>query len=173
METNDWKDIVREMSECEHLFLRWIGEPEENRLRLVVEEAHVQVQKAVSYQNEVMREFAEIFQGASPIESDADCRSFEIVYNHYISYTVTNESYGKYPQSPEAFTGKLFREFQWSYLLEWARKVSYASDEHPGPGPLQHHEIVCLNHVLDVITTEAPIVRLVDQQAVTTLVRPN
>ena len=161
------------MGECQYLFLRWICEPEDNRLRLVVEEARVQTQKAVSYQNEAMREFAEIFQGASPIESDPDCRLFEIIYNHYISYTVTNESYGKYPQPPEAFTGKLFREFQWSYLLEWTRKVSYANDEHPGPGPLQHHEIVCQNHVLEVITTESPIVRLIDQQAVTMLVRPN
>jgi hypothetical protein len=34
-----------------------------------------------------------------------------------ISWTVLNESYGKYPEPPEQFTGKLFRVFSRSHLI--------------------------------------------------------
>ncbi len=98
-----------------------------------------------------------------PIASNQDCRLFEIIYAYPISYTVLNETYGKYPEAPEAFTGKLFRQFSYSYLLEMTRKTTYASDDHPGPLPPQHHSIVCLNHVIDVITTSEPEMRLLRQ----------
>jgi hypothetical protein len=71
-----------------------------------------------------------------------------------VSYTVLNESYGRYPESPEQFSGKLFRVFVWSHLLEFTKRTTYASDEHPGV--LQHYEIACLNHVVDVISTGPP-----------------
>lgn len=48
--------------------------------------------------------------GARPIQEDDICRVFEVMFDRYdlISYTVLNETYGKYPEPPEAFTGKLF-----------------------------------------------------------------
>jgi len=70
-----------------------------------------------------------------------------------VSYTVLNESYGTYPEPPEQFSGKLFRVFEWSHLLEFTKKTTCASDEYPGV--LQHYEIACLNHVIDVICTGA------------------
>jgi hypothetical protein len=39
-------------------------------------------------------------------------------------------------------------------LLEFTKKTTYAGDEHPGV--LQHYEIACLNHVVDVICTGPP-----------------
>jgi hypothetical protein len=72
-------------------------------------------------------------------------------------------SYGRYPEAPEVFSGKLFRRFSWSYLLELTRKTSYASDDHPGPGPLQHISIVCSDDVVDVIACVEPVVRRLDQ----------
>jgi hypothetical protein len=94
--------------------------------------------------------------GGSPIETDDTCRLFQLLFdrNHMISYTVLNESYGKYPQPPEAFTGKLFRIFSHSHLLEFTEKTTYASGGHPGV--LMHFEIACLNHVIDVICTAPP-----------------
>jgi hypothetical protein len=161
----NWQDVARELNECAYLYLRWIGEPEELRLRLVIEEARVQDRPAVVSSRPP--ELDKILGDARPIESDGGCRLFEIIYSDPISYTVLNESYGRYPEAPEAFTGKLFREFSWSYLLEMTRKTTYANDEHPGPLPLQHHSIVCLNHVIDVITTREPEIRLLRQETVT------
>ena len=71
-----------------------------------------------------------------------------------VSYTVLNESYGTYPEPPEQFSGKLFRVFEWSHLLEFTKKTTCASDEYSGV--LQHYEIACLNHVIDVICTGPP-----------------
>lgn len=158
----NWRDVATEMGECDHLYLRWIGEPEELRLRLVVEEARAQDRQAVARQDPP--ELSSILDGARPIESDESCRLFEIIYEQPISYTVLNESYGRYPEPPEIFTGKLFREFSWSFLLEMTRKTTYVSEDHPGPLPPQHHSIVCLNHVIDVITTREPEVRLLRRQ---------
>jgi len=150
------------MGECNYLYLRWVGEPEEFRLRLVVEEARIQDRLAVARPD--LPELSSILDRARPIESDESCRLFEIIYDQPISYTVLNESYGRYPEPPEVFTGKLFREFSWSFLLEMTRKTTYVSEDHPGPLPPQHHSIVCLNHVIDVITTREPEVRLLRKQ---------
>lgn len=77
---------------------------------------------------------------------------------------MTNESYGKYPQPPEVFKGKLYRRFDWSHLLQFTKITSFACDEFPGPGPLLHFGVVCLNHVIDVITTVAPVVQILEPE---------
>lgn len=99
--------------------------------------------------------------GGRPIEKDLTCRAFRLIFdrNQMVSYTVLNESYGVCPEPPEQFTGKLFRVFQWSYLLEFTKRTTCASDEYPGV--LNHYQIVCLNHVVDVICTGPPIIAVV------------
>jgi hypothetical protein len=62
---------------------------------------------------------------------------------------------------PEIYSGA----YSWSYLLEMTWKTTYAGDEHPGPGPLEHHQIPCLNHVIDVITTRPPRMAVIDRMA--------
>ena len=94
--------------------------------------------------------------GSSPIEPDDTCRVFEVVFdrNYMISYTVLNESYGRYPEPPEISTGELFRIFSHSHLLEFTERTTYASGGYPAP--LMHFQIACLNHVFDVIATAPP-----------------
>jgi hypothetical protein len=151
----DWQDIAKQLDECHSLYLRFIGEVRDNKLRLVIQEAKPQRPKVLAVEPEPGN-IAALFADARPIESDSSCRVFEFIYDEYVSYTISNESHSKYPEEPERFEGNLFRIFSWSYLLEMTRRTSYAGDEHPGPGPLQHHEIPCLNHVIDVITTRPP-----------------
>jgi len=87
-------------------------------------------------------------------------RLFEFLWEpECVSYFVQNETYAKYPESPEEFTGKLFRRFSWSYLLELSKQTSRASEDWPGPGPLQHFSICCCNDVIDVIACFEPVVR--------------
>lgn len=161
---SDWKDVAKQIDECKYLYLRGLHEPRDNKIRFLVEEAGVQTTRPVQ-EGSVLASVAALLQDAQPIESDSSSRLFEIVYDEYISYTISNESYSKFPQLPEVFTGNLFRIFSWSYLLEMTRKTSYAGDDHPGPGPLEHHEIPCLNHVIDVITTRPPTIVIVDRMA--------
>jgi hypothetical protein len=154
-------DPEEQLNECKYLYLRHLHEPIENSCRIVCEEASAQGHLARQVDPTLNEALAGILSGASPILSDSLSRTFEIEFAEYVSYTVTNECYGRYPELPEAFTGNLFRRFGWSHLLEFTKRTTYACDEHPGPGPLLHFEIVCLNHVIDVITTVEPKIALV------------
>jgi hypothetical protein len=162
MNDEDWRDVASQIDECRYLYMRGLHEPRDNTIRFLVEEAGLQASRPV-HEDAAPGSIAALFKDAQPIESDSSSRLFEIVYEEYISYTVSNESYSKYPESPEVFTGNLFRIYSWSYLLEITRKTTYAGDEHPGPGPLEHHQIPCLNHVIDVITTRSPRMTVVDR----------
>jgi hypothetical protein len=162
MSDERWRDVAKQIDECRYLYMRGLHEPRDSRIRFLVEEAGLQLPRPAPG-DVAPGSIAGLFEDARPIESDASSRLFEIVYDEYISYTVSNESYSKYPEPPEVFTGNLFRIYSWSYLLEMTRKTTYADDEHPGPGPLEHHQIPCLNHVIDVITTRPPLLAVVDR----------
>jgi hypothetical protein len=139
------------------LFATEVRELEELTLGLTIVEAKLQAPIASADANDPLG-FLRI--GARPIQEDKSCRVFQVVFdrNHLISYTVLNESYGKYPEPPEAFTGKLFRVFSQSHLLDFTERTTYASAGHPAP--LMHFEIACLNHVIDVICTAPPTILL-------------
>jgi hypothetical protein len=155
----DWEEGARQINECEYLYVDSIRELEELTPELIVTEAKLQAQILVPRDESPVEQLR---LGARPIESDVTCRSFRLVFDrrHMVSYTVLNESYGRYPESPEQFTGKLFRVFSWSHLLEFTKRTTYASDEHPGV--LQHYEIACLNHVVDVICTGPPRISVIN-----------
>lgn len=149
----DWPDGSHQINDCEYLFAVSIREIEELTLEVTLTEAKLQAEiQAPRDESEV----GQLLVGGRPIEPDATCRLFRVVFDrrHMVSYSVLNESYGRYPEPPEQFTGKLFRVFSWSHLLEYIRATTYASDENPGV--LQHYQIACLNHVVDVICTSPP-----------------
>lgn len=157
----DWEDGARQINDCDYLYIDGIRELAELTLELIVTEAKLQAQ-TLGPQDETLVE--QLRSDAVPIESDVACRSFRVIFNrtHMVSYTVLNESYGQYPESPERFTGKLFRIFSWSNLLEFTKRTTYASDEHPGV--LQHYEIASLNHVVDVICTVPPRIVIISRR---------
>jgi hypothetical protein len=148
-----WEEGARLIDVCTYLFATDVRELEELTLRLTLVEAKAQ---APILATEDTGPLAALREGSSPIGQDETCRQFQVVFdrNHMISYAVLNESYGRYPQPPEIFTGKLFRIFSESHLLEFTERTTYASGGHPAP--LMHFEIVCLNHVFDVIATAPP-----------------
>jgi hypothetical protein len=148
-----WEEGARQLNECEYLFIRNIGELEELTLGLIIHEAKPQDPILVPEDDSA---FARISVGSRPIEEDSTCRVFEVIFdrNNIVSYTVLNESYGKYPEPPEEFIGRLFRVFSRSHLLDFTKQTTIASNEYPGV--LQHYQLACLNHVVDVITTKPP-----------------
>ena len=53
----------------------------------------------------------EILRGCSPIESTDACRTFELTWERYVAYLVTEECVGSCGRDDdEIYTGKLFRE---------------------------------------------------------------
>ncbi len=149
----DWDEGFKRLNECDYLFVREIRQIEELTLGLLLTEAKPQ---AAILKPKDSSEWEKLWAGARPIEEDTTCRVFQLIFeqNHMVSYSVLNESYGKYPEPFEEFTGRLFRVFSRSHLLDFTKKNTIACDEYPGI--LQHYEIAAQNHVIDVIATMPP-----------------
>jgi len=158
----DWIEGARSIDECTYLFVEQIGEPDTAlRLEVLIVEAKPQAPiTAVKDDSPVER----LKLGARPIEPDATCRLFRMAFEerHMVAYLVSNESYSKYPEPYEEFSGKRLRIFSRSHLLEFTKKASYATDQHPGK--LQHYQIVCENHIVDIIATGPPLISVSSPQ---------
>ncbi|WP_295570605.1 hypothetical protein [Stenotrophomonas maltophilia] len=137
---------------CEYLFLTGIGELEANCLRLVIDEGRVT--------GEPRR--VDLGQGRSiddvrAIEVTPHSQRFELIWVHYISYAVHNESYQSWDDS-EAWSGNLFRRYSRSKFLDYLDHATFADSRHPGP--FAHYQVICQDHVIDIAALQPPKVRL-------------
>jgi hypothetical protein len=91
-----WEEGARLINQCEYLFTTEIRETEGATLGLTIVEAKAQVPISTLEDSSPL---ATLKLGGRPIEQDDTCRVFQLRFdrNHMISYTVLNESYGKYP----------------------------------------------------------------------------
>jgi hypothetical protein len=151
----EWEEGARQLNECANLYAREIRPIQQLALGLIVNEAKAQPETVAPPQG-APAVIAEILRDCKPIKEDPTCRVFELLFEQdaMVSYTILNETYGKYPEPPEEFTGRLFRIFSKSHLLDFTRQTTAASDEYPGV--LRHYEIACLNHIIDVVTAKPP-----------------
>jgi hypothetical protein len=136
---------------CKWIFLREIGEPEDNSLRLVVEEA-----KANGPPEDIEMLPGKIISGTRAVESDTTCRAFELLWPSYVSYSIRNESYCSVDDD-EKWEGRLFCLYSKSHFLDYVARATFASAEYPGP--LRHWGVNCLNHIIDVVSTFEPEIR--------------
>ena len=145
------------LDSAKYLYLRELVEPCDNSLRLVVQEAVVNPDGPVSPHPE-LPELAELSKGASPIESTATCRTFELTWKQYVAYLVTEECVGSSGQyDDEVFTGSLFRVYTKSHFLEHlARDTGGHTEE------IFHYKLTCLNHLIDVAAYGPPEVKQVE-----------
>ena len=140
-----------QVDQCRYLNLRELSEPEDNCLRLVVEEMHV----GDEAEELVVGESS--FGLARKIEHTEACRVFELYWDKYVAYSVLNESYALADDS-EVFTGHRVRLYSKSKFLEYIASETWADDQHPGPS--KHTAIVCESHIVNVISVAEPQVRL-------------
>ncbi|MBI5760966.1 MAG: hypothetical protein HZA46_20780 [Planctomycetales bacterium] len=136
---------------CRYLFLRECWEPEENILRVVVEEVKAD---GPPEDFEVLPD--KVIGGTVAIESDPSCQMFELVWPSYVAYGVRKESFASRDDS-EVFEGRLFRVYSKSNYRDYVGRGTFASDEYPGP--LKHWCLVCLTHLVDVVGCAEPELR--------------
>jgi hypothetical protein len=151
---------VEQLNSVKFLYLRELSEPRDNSLRINVEEAVLNCASVVRLEHE-LPELATILKDASPIESINGCGLFELYWNRYVAYLVTEEmagSCGKYDD--EVYSGSVFRIYEKSHFLE-----HLARDTGGHNAPLQHYKIICLNHVIDVAAYAPPQIRLLAEPA--------
>jgi hypothetical protein len=102
-------------------------------------------------------ELTALLKDASPIESAGACRSFELTWNRYVAYLVTEECVGSCgAPDGETFSGKLFRVYTKSRFLEHLARDTGGHFE-----ATQHYKLMCLNHLIDVAAYTPPQVRVI------------
>ena len=144
--------MLDEMDKCTSLFLQIATEPNESSLLLRIEEGRT---------NDTPEDInigGVVIAGTRKVLHDDSCRIFELVLGTYISYSVTNESFAS-PDDPLFYTGEKIRKYSQSPFLEYVRAATFATDEYPGS--YGHMAVICERHIIDVVSTEEPKVRLV------------
>jgi hypothetical protein len=160
------EEIISLMNRARYLFLRHISEPEENSLRLIVQEAIADHTQTVS-KPDPDSPFAEIRKGATPIKTAEGFRTFELQWSRYVAYLVTEEvagSGGSYED--EIYTGNLLRVYTKSHFLDHLARDTGGHFE-----PVVHYKLICQNHLIDVACYGPPEVRLSESSAANS--RPN
>lgn len=144
--------IFSEVNNSEYLYLRNISEPADNKLRLLVQQA----EPAAAISKEV---HGVLLSDVRPIQSTEDSTLFEISWDSYIAYSVRNESYCTKDEYETIESGTLARIYSRSKFLDYIAAATFASPDYPGE--FHHVGIICLNHVIDVISTQVPVVRVI------------
>jgi hypothetical protein len=161
-------EVISLLNQAQYLYLRHISEPEDNSLRLVVEEAMADRSETGSMRDPASP-FAEILKDASPIKSTDKSKTFELHWSRYVAYLVTEEvvgSGGDY--EGEIYTGKLFRLYTKSHFLDYLSRDTGGHIE-----PILHYKVICQNHLIDVASYSPPEVRILSAESGGTKVRPN
>ena len=143
------------LNSAKYLYLRELSEPQDNALRLVVQEAVVNPAGSVRSSHPELPELEKILGGSSPIESTEACRTFELTWKRYVAYLVTEECVGSCGQdADEIYTGKLFRVYTKSHFLEHLSRDTGGHTQ-----AILHYKLTCLNHLIDVAAYAPPDVK--------------
>jgi hypothetical protein len=154
----DEDDARTSLDSVQHLYLRALLEPRDNALRIVVQEAVSNCENPVLADPGRSPELDALMSGSFPIESTTNCKTFMLEWKHYVAYLVTEEcvgSCGSYDD--EIYSGRVFRTYTQSHLLN-----HLACDTGGHFEPLQHHKLICLNHLIDVVATAPPTISIID-----------
>ena len=133
-----------EINSCKYLYLKEISEPEDNSLRIVIEEAIVENKSEIVSDTGLL---------GNEISVTDRSRVFEIYFNSYIGYSVIDESLAL-PDDSEVFDGRIFCIYEKSNYLGYLKRASFASDDNPGP--FVHYGFNCLNHIVDIASANEP-----------------
>ena len=140
---------------CKYLYLASISEPDDGGLRLVVHEARAGGPVgAEALAREHLPEVRALLASSSAIEHGPGCKVFEIYWPSYIAYAVENESYALGQPADSEAEGRLFKLYKKSAYLDYLSQVSFASPEYPGP--YKHWAVLCLDHIVNVASTDEP-----------------
>jgi hypothetical protein len=130
------------------IFLTNLHEPRENALRLAVAEAKTVVSRTQISGPASLR---------APIMITSDSRRFELVWKRYIGYSVRDESFVMADKERPA---GVFLERKSSAYLRFLEETTFATSGIQKP--MRHWEINCLNHCVDVVSFDEPVIRQID-----------
>lgn len=154
-------NLIEQINSHRYIFLREISEPDENVLRLVIEEGRLGEQITKEDLEEALDEVEEtinsIILGSYPVVSDENCFAYEIVFETYVAYSVRNESFCSFDEY-EQFSGSVFRNYSKSRFLDYIKVSTFAAEDFTGK--FNHYGIIMARHNIDVASEVEPKIKL-------------
>jgi hypothetical protein len=147
-------EAIGQLNSTRYVDLREISEPNKrvfNSLRIVVEQAIVNEAAVVVSDRP---ELANLLAGAYPIESVEGCKTFRLSWKHYLAYLVTEELVGSNAPNgyaDEIYTGKILRVYTRSHFLDHIMRDTGGHVQE-----VLHYKLICLNHLIDVVSYFPP-----------------
>ena len=149
----EWHEIAQLLDSCHSLVLCEIGEPEENVLRMLL------VETFVSAEPESLQVGGTTIEDLHRVQPTSSSRRFELTWNQYIAYGVTNESFGSATGTEAPDSARLLRVYIESPFLDFVARSTLATKQYPGP--YTHVQVLSENHIVDVVSTVLPVLRIV------------
>src|SRR5258708_37004014 len=118
METSGTLD---ELNECHTLFLQELVEPRANALKLVLREGRLsKIPVALEGAGQSLGQ-------GYPVEIDDTCSTFELAWESYVCYQVTNESFALAESARDGHTGAKVGRSEKSIFLEQVMDCTIAA----------------------------------------------
>jgi len=147
------------MNQHKYLDMVEIQETHKDCLRIVIAEARVSDSYSdMSPEEEPNDALREMLDESNSIEVTDSGARYEIVFDKYIAYAVTDESYAGGIE--ETFEGGSARIYSKSAFLNYISQGTVATEEYPGP--FVHYGFYCLNQVIDIVSEWPPTVKLIN-----------
>ncbi|MEH2478611.1 hypothetical protein V1282_001968 [Nitrobacteraceae bacterium AZCC 2146] len=129
------------------IYLTELNEPVENSLRVIVAEAKT---------DDRTKSDTIIASSITPIVITPDSRRFEFVWKSYVAYSVRDETVAQHDKDRPPVSST-FLERRSSAYLRFLEETTFAAAI--AQRPIKHWEINCLNHCIDVVSSEEPEIR--------------
>lgn len=139
-------DYYNDINNERNIFLTKLFEPEENSLEL-----ELTIGMVGDLENS-SNDFEVNIGPYRPIYYDESSKVYRVSFEHYIAYTVLNESYESL--GGEVYEGDKIRSYQQSNFLDYVRADTFATADYPGA--FTHYAFVSLNHIVNVAAMAAP-----------------
>ena len=147
------------MNQHKYLDMIEIQETYKDCLRIVIAEAGIaDASPEISSAEEPNEALRKILSESKPLEVTDSSARYEVVFDDYIAYAVTNESYAGGIE--EKFEGRLARIYSESAFLNYISQGTFATAEYPGP--FVHYGFCCLNQIIDIVSERPPTVKLIN-----------
>ncbi|MFP6797221.1 MAG: hypothetical protein VB933_09190 [Pseudomonadales bacterium] len=136
----EWLDLNR----LNYIYLKSVSEPNDNVLELVIEQAPA---------SDFREELAGLGIGPeNPVDVEELLAVYRIEFPEYVAYAIRDESFAR-NDTGEKFQGTLARLYRQSKFLEYVHATSTGL---PTNGMLKHYSLLCLEHVIEVVSSGTP-----------------
>ena len=146
-------------------FLVSLQDEPDNELRIVLAMPFIGEKGAMIDEDMNNKQIKRILEEAYPIIPDTE-NQYEILFRNYILYQTRNESFISL-DTEEISSGSYLLLFEKSKLLNYLETVTDVqrfSDGGYYPGKWVHYGILTGNHVIDIISSESPVIRRIGSE---------